>query len=58
MLFRSEKHIKENKARLMELVALQKRMETALKKWEAMPDGEPDGHAICHLIESVKNFSG
>ena len=51
-----EKHIKENKAKLMELVALQKRMETALKKWEAMPDGEPDGHAICHLIESVKNF--
>jgi len=51
-----EKHIEENKVKLKELVALQKRMEGAIKKWETMPDGEPDGHAICHLIESVKNF--
>jgi len=51
-----ERHIKENKAKLLEIVALQKRMEKALKKWETMPDGEPDGHAICHLIESIKGF--
>jgi DNA-binding transcriptional MerR regulator len=24
----------------------------ALKKWEGMPDGVPDGHSVCHLIES------
>lgn len=47
--------IKENKIKLAELVRLQQRMELALQKWEEMPDGEPDGHAICHLIESVQN---
>lgn len=50
-----EKHIQENKTKVQELVALQKRMEDALKKWQTMPDGEPDGHAICYLIESIKN---
>ena len=43
----------ENKERLEELNRLQKRMESALNKWKSMPDGEPDGDAICHLIESV-----
>ncbi|NOX43786.1 MAG: MerR family transcriptional regulator [Gammaproteobacteria bacterium] len=51
-----EQHIEENKTKLAELNALQKRMENALKKWQSMPDGEPDGHAICHLIESVNNY--
>ncbi|VAW90757.1 Transcriptional regulator, MerR family [hydrothermal vent metagenome] len=49
-----EKHIEENNVKVMELVALQKRMEDALKQWQTMPDGEPDGHAICYLIESIK----
>jgi len=47
-----EQHIEENKIRLLEFVALQNRMENALKNWQDMPDGEPDGDAICHLIES------
>lgn len=51
-----EHHIEDNKIKLAELVALQTRMERALKKWESMPDGDPDGHAICHLIESIQNF--
>ncbi|MFV1984030.1 MAG: MerR family transcriptional regulator [Thiohalomonadales bacterium] len=50
-----EKHIDENKIKVMELVALQDRMETALKKWQTMPDGDPDGQAICYLIESITN---
>lgn len=50
-----EKHIKENKVKVMELVALQNRMEDALSKWQDMPDGEPDGHAICYLIETMKS---
>ncbi|MFV2060071.1 MAG: MerR family transcriptional regulator [Gammaproteobacteria bacterium] len=50
-----EKHIKENKVKVMELVALQNRMEDALTKWQNMPDGEPDGHAICYLIETVND---
>ena len=47
------KRIKENRQRLDELLALQTRMEHALKQWESMPDGVPDGHSVCHLIESV-----
>lgn len=38
---------------LQELVALHERMKRALKKWDKMPDGAPDGRAICYLIESV-----
>ena len=47
------KRIDENRQRLDELLALQIRMEQALKKWGDMPDGVPDGHSVCHLIESV-----
>ncbi|GAA0575301.1 MerR family DNA-binding protein [Halomonas salifodinae] len=39
-------------ARIAELQALAKRMEQALSTWEAMPDGTPDGHSLCRLIES------
>ncbi|MBL4711109.1 MAG: MerR family transcriptional regulator [Gammaproteobacteria bacterium] len=49
------KHIVENRQRLDELLSLQTRMEEALKQWEEMPDGVPDGHSVCHLIESVTN---
>ena len=45
--------IDENRSRLAELNALQQRMDDALEQWRSMPDGEPDGEAICHLIESV-----
>jgi|GEM_PF-3503658 len=34
-------------------MALQKRMEKALRVWEHMDDAIPIGHSICHLIESV-----
>ncbi len=46
--------IDENRARLAELNALQQRMDNALEKWRLMPDGKPDGDAICHLIESIE----
>jgi len=45
--------INDNKSKLAELNALQQRMDDALEQWESMPDGEHDGEAICHLIESV-----
>lgn len=45
--------IDENRSRLAELNALQQRMDNALDKWKSMPDGEPNGEAICHLIESI-----
>lgn len=44
--------IDETRRKVEELIALQVRMEKALKQWEQMPDGVPDGHTVCHLIES------
>ncbi len=48
-------HIIENRQKLQELQALQTRMEQALEKWQDMPDKTPDGHSICHLIESMSD---
>ena len=45
--------IAENRRRLAEMTALQDRMEAALEAWKDMPDGVPDGHTICELIEST-----
>ena len=42
----------EIKARIAELQALAERMEQALNLWRDMPDGTPDGHSLCRLIES------
>ncbi|MFY0989328.1 MerR family transcriptional regulator [Halomonas sp. C05BenzN] len=39
-------------ARIAELQALASRMEQALEAWAEMPDGTPDGHSLCRLIES------
>jgi DNA-binding transcriptional MerR regulator len=47
-------HIEENRIRIREMQNLQDRMEQALAQWESMPDGVPDGHSICHLIESFE----
>lgn len=44
--------IDESRRQLEELMALQRRMEQALAQWAEMPDGVPDGHSVCHLIES------
>ena len=46
-------HIEENKRRIKELQSLQKKMENALKDWQNLQDSMPDGHSVCHLIESV-----
>lgn len=40
------------RARIAELEALAQRMEQALESWQDMPDGTPDGHSLCRLIES------
>ena len=49
-----QNHIEENRVKIDEMMQLQNRMESALKKWQTMPDGEPDGHSVCHLIESFE----
>jgi DNA-binding transcriptional MerR regulator len=48
-----EKKVLKNKQLLEESLALQKRIEEAIKKWRHLPDGLPVGDSICHLIESV-----
>ena len=45
--------IEENRLRLRELAALQRRMERALARWSTLPDGVPDGETVCYLIEST-----
>ncbi len=45
--------IKENRSKLNELAALQKRMERALGKWSKLPDRMPEGESVCYLIEST-----
>lgn len=48
-------HIAENRQKILQLQALQLRMEQALEKWQTMPDRIPNGNSICHLIESMSN---
>lgn len=45
----------ENDRNLAELASLQTRMKEAAAGWAKMPDGIPDGDAICHLIESFED---
>jgi len=47
-----QRRIVENRQRLNAMLELQSRMEQALLDWADKPDGEPDGHSVCHLIES------
>ena len=47
-----EKRITETREKIKSLKRLQKKMETAKLTWEAMEDGVPNGHSVCHLIES------
>jgi DNA-binding transcriptional MerR regulator len=49
--------IEDNRKHLEELMTLQARMEKAINQWSKMPDGVPDGHSVCHLIEAVTSKS-
>lgn len=48
-----KRRVKDNRVDVEALRSLQARMESALAKWRHMPDGVPDGDAICVLIDSV-----
>ena len=50
-----QQRIRENRAKIDAMVNLQGRMESAIELWESMPDGVPDGHSVCHLIESFED---
>lgn len=45
------RRLQDVEQRLAELEALRDRMREAMAAWETMPDGNPDGHTICRLIE-------
>lgn len=47
-----EKRIDETRQKINQLKELQNKMEKAKMNWEEMEDGIPDGHHVCHLIES------
>ena len=49
-----QRRIEENRRKVEELLHLQRRMEQALEQWKDMPDGIPDGHTVCALIESME----
>jgi MerR family Zn(II)-responsive transcriptional regulator of zntA len=44
--------IEANRRKLDALMALQRRMEDALRRWETLPDRVPSADTVCHLIES------
>jgi len=48
-----EQRLRENRRGLQDLEKLQARMEHAAALWANMPDGMPDGKAVCHLIEAI-----
>lgn len=48
-----ERRVVETRRHLAETLALQARLEHALTLWVDMPDGAPDGNAVCALIEAA-----
>jgi DNA-binding transcriptional MerR regulator len=49
--------IEQSAVRIRELQVLQARMQEALRRWDHMSDGKPDGHSVCRLIESLEPIS-
>lgn len=48
-----EQRLQETRLGLQNLEKLQARMEHAAALWANMPDGMPDGEAMCQLIEAI-----
>ncbi|MFE8070234.1 MerR family DNA-binding protein [Marinobacteraceae bacterium S3BR75-40.1] len=46
-----EQRLADVESQIAELAALRDRMRDAMEAWREMPDGSPDGHTICRLIE-------
>lgn len=46
-----QQRLAEVEREIAELQQLRNRMNAALSAWQKMPDGTPDGHTICQLIE-------
>jgi len=48
-----KQRIEDNRAKIAELVALQRRMEQALRIWESIPDQHGASDGWCQLIETA-----
>ena len=48
-----EKRIAENQKKIKQMQQLQTKMKKARESWAEMEDALPNGHSICHLIESI-----
>ena len=46
-----EQRLLETEAQFSETKKLRDRMHHAVREWNGLPDAEPTGHMICHLIE-------
>ena len=44
--------IEETRKKIRQMRKLQKKMEKAQSDWQEMEDAIPNGHSVCHLIES------
>ncbi len=44
--------LEENRKKIKQLKEMQKKMEKAKTIWDKMENALPDGHSVCHLIES------
>ncbi len=49
-----EKRLMETEAQFMETKKLRDRMRSAVREWSGLPDSEPTGYGICHLIETFQ----
>lgn len=48
-----KRHVEANRRKIEDLQLLQGRLESALQKWETMPDAAPHKTSVCHLVEST-----
>ncbi|SFL89878.1 MerR family transcriptional regulator [Marinobacter zhejiangensis] len=53
-----EQRLQSVEQQIEELTQLRDRMQAALGAWQTMPDGTPDGHTICRLIEHWDDPNG
>jgi len=46
------RHLDDLRSKIDALKSLERRLADALRLWDEMPDGVPDGDHVCHLIET------
>jgi len=50
-----DRRIAETRQQIKNLKQLKHKMEAAKSQWDEMEDGMPNGHSVCHLIESFSD---